>query len=177
MIDVAVQAENWPEHDWQALAERACCAAVAASEFNAFLTFSTPVEIAIRLTSDAEVHALNRDYRGKDAPTNVLSFPMLEGEELDALLSRRSRFCGNDELVDQEVILGDIILAYETCAREAAIKNIRLEAHTTHLIVHGTLHLLGYDHIDDDEARAMETLERAIMAGLGLHAPYDDEDD
>ena len=210
MIDVAVQAENWPEHDWQALAERACCAAAAASEFNAFLTYPTPIEIAIRLTSDAEVHALNRDYRDKDAPTNVLSFPMLEGEELADLISahpERSRGttsseveklghvdlgsarispstslgmsgdCEDAETPEPETLLGDIILAYETCAREAAIKNIRLEAHATHLIVHGTLHLLGYDHIDDDEACVMETLERTIMAGLGLHDPYDDEDD
>ena len=165
MIDVAVQADGWPEHDWQALAERASTQALTATPYALLLTSPAPIEIAIRLTSDAEVQVLNRDYRGKDAPTNVLSFPMLEREELA------------DMPTDRETLLGDIILAYETCAREAAAKNISLEAHATHLIVHGTLHLLGYDHMEDAQALDMEMRERAAMAALGLHDPYDDEDD
>lgn len=196
MIDAFVQAEGWPELDWHTLAGCALNEAVAASSYAALLNIAAPIEIVIRLTSDAEVQTLNRDYRGKDAPTNVLSFPMLEADELDELLTRHpresgdpslnendaggeigSRFRGNDDVVEQEILLGDIILAYETCAREAAAKNISLEAHASHLIVHGTLHLLGYDHINDADAQVMESLERRIMAGLGLHDPYDDEDD
>ena len=165
MIDTIVQAACWPEGDWQALADGAVAAAVRASDFALLVSAHTPIEIAIRLTSDAEVQTLNRTYRGKDAPTNVLSFPMLEPDALATLPT------------DREILLGDIVLAHETCAREATEKNIPLEAQATHLIVHGTLHLLGYDHIDDDEAQAMETLERRIMAGLGLHDPYDDEDE
>ncbi len=121
-------------------------------------------EIAVRLTLDAEVRALNRDYRGKDAATNVLSFPMLDAEELAGLAHNRH----------PEILLGDIVLAYETCAREAADKGVSLEAHAAHLIVHGSLHLLGYDHIDDDDAQIMEAIETAAMAALGLHRPYDE---
>jgi len=196
VIEVMVQAENWPEQGWQGLAERVVEAALTATPYAPLLTALTPVEIAIRLTSDAEVQALNRDYREKDKPTNVLSFPMLEREELDELLTRHpresgdpsdnenrspddmdSRFRRNDESSEQEILLGDIILAYETCAREATEKDIPLADHAAHLIVHGTLHLLGYDHMGDAEALEMETIERQVMAALGLHDPYDDEDD
>ncbi len=210
MIDVAVQAEDWPEQGWQALAERVVAEAVNVSSFAALAALAHSIEIAIRLTSDAEVHALNRDYRGKDAPTNVLSFPMLEGEELEALVSahpERSRGTNSSavensntaslgsarpspstslgmsgdweyaETLNPEILLGDIILAHETCAREADEKNIPLADHAAHLIVHGTLHLLGYDHLGDAEALEMESIERKVMAALGLHDPYDDEDD
>ncbi len=121
-----------------------------------------PLEISIRLSDDAAVQALNRAYRGKDLPTNVLSFPMYAADEVAGLAASD----------DPEILLGDIILAHETCAREALARGVALEAHAKHLIVHGTLHLLGYDHIGDEEAEAMEALERVIMAKLGLHDPY-----
>ena len=168
MIETFVQAEGWPKADWESLAERAVFQALSASSYAMFLTLATPIEIAIRLASDADVQALNKDYRENDKPTNVLSFPMLDAEEMAGLAD-------GDES-EMEILLGDIILAYETCAREAIEKNVPLAAHATHLIVHGTLHLLGYDHIADDEANEMETLERRAMAALGLHNPYDDED-
>ena len=168
MIETFVQAEGWPEAGWEALAERAVSQALSVSPYAVFLTLATPIEIAIRLASDADVQALNKDYREKDKPTNVLSFPMLEPEAIAGLA------CGDES--EMEILLGDIILAHETCVREAAEKNVPLTAHATHLIVHGTLHLLGYDHIGDDEANEMETLERKAMAALGLHDPYDDED-
>jgi probable rRNA maturation factor len=197
LIEVAVQADGWPEHNWESLAERACSSAFTITPYISLLSSPNPIEIAIRLTSDAEVQGLNREYRGKDTPTNVLSFPMLEGEALMDLISAHPEPVegrsvastdvdkkGNPStgsvrtgLGEQEILLGDIILAHETCAREAAAKKISLEAHAQHLIIHGTLHLLGYDHISDAEAQVMESLERQIMASLGLHDPYDDEDD
>jgi len=138
-------------------------AAVAATPHGELAAIDAIVEVAIRLTDDAEVRTLNRDYRYKDKPTNVLSFPMVPPDMIDNLANTD----------DGEVLLGDIVLAHETCAREAAERAVSVEAHATHLIVHGTLHLLGYDHMRDDEAEAMESLEREIMAALGLHDPYE----
>jgi len=180
MIEIAVQSDGWPAEDWRSTVNSASLAAIAVTPYASIVTAATAIEVAIRLTSDAEVQALNRDYRSKDAPTNVLSFPMLERGELEALCSRAGGSPSHDQSgfpLSREYLLGDIILAYETCAREAAAKNITLEAHAQHLIIHGTLHLLGYDHISDEDAQVMESLERRIMALIGLHDPYDDEDD
>ena len=164
MIETALQAKPcWPEHDWEALASAAVAAAVAATPHGELAAIDAIVEVAIRLTDDAEVRALNRDYRHKDKPTNVLSFPMVPPDLIDSLANTD----------DGEILLGDIVLAHETCTREAAERAVPVEAHATHLIVHGTLHLLGYDHMRDDEAEAMESLEREIMAALGLHDPYE----
>ena len=157
-MQLDIDIEDWPAGDWDALADRA---ALAAAEGEPLL--ANPRLIASLLfTSDAEVHTLNREWRARDKPTNVLSFPMLEREELEALASH-----GPPEM------LGDIALAYETCAREAAEKGVTLEAHTAHLIVHGLLHLAGHDHVDSDaQAEAMEALETAILAKLGIADPY-----
>lgn len=151
---------GWPDTgEWQRLATKAVTTALAAADRE----LPSIAEISIRLTSDAEVRMLNRDYRGKDTATNVLSFPMLDADELASLAHNPQ----------PEILLGDIVLALETCAREAVEKGVTLEAHASHLIVHGTLHLLGYDHIDDDDAAQMEAIESAAMAALGLHQPYD----
>lgn len=121
---------------------------------------------SLLLTSDAEVHALNREWRGKDKPTNVLSFPMLERGELLALAP-----AGPPEL------LGDIALALETCTREAADKGISLEQHVSHLIIHGLLHLAGYDHeTSPADAAVMEALEIKALALLGIPDPYGDSE-
>ncbi len=164
MIETAVEiASHWPTTmDWETLAAKAVALAVAPSGHAALAESPVVIEIAIRLTSDDEVRNLNRDYRGKDTPTNVLSFPMLSAGAIADIA---------DSPVP-EMLLGDIVLAHETCEREAAERGVALEAHATHLIVHGVLHLLGYDHMHDEEAEAMESLERAIMANLGLHDPY-----
>jgi probable rRNA maturation factor len=117
---------------------------------------------SVLFTSDDEVHALNREWRDRDKPTNVLSFPMLDRGELAGLA-----------LDGPPVMLGDITLAHATCAREAAEKCVSLEAHAAHLIVHGLLHLAGHDHVDSDaEAEEMEALETAILAKLGISDPY-----
>jgi probable rRNA maturation factor len=154
---------RWPAHtDWNSLADRAAAAALSATPHVALVEGAAPVEVSIRLTTDAEVQTLNRDYRQKDQPTNVLSFPMFAPEDF-ADLARST---------DPEILIGDIVLALETCEREAMERGVSVEAHATHLIVHGVLHLLGYDHMQEEEAEAMESLERVIMADLGLHDPY-----
>jgi probable rRNA maturation factor len=110
-------------------------------------------EVAVLLTDDAEMRTLNRTWKSKDKPTNVLSFPAPEG-------------FGS---------LGDIALGLETIRAEAETQSKTLEDHTAHLLVHGYLHLLGMDHIHDDDAQAMEARERAILADLGVADPYADD--
>ena len=156
--------EEWDSStNWPALVRRAVEAAVAHSDFADLIEAALPIEVSVRLTSDADVHALNRDYRGKDKPTNVLSFPMVEPDLIDQIA-----IGGEGEL-----LLGDVVLAHGVCTVEAAEKNIPVEHHATHLVVHGTLHLLGYDHeTGDDDAEAMEAVERAALAALGIADPY-----
>ena len=151
--------QPWPAAtDWADLAEAAleATAAEAPELANARLCSS------LLFTSDAEVQVLNREWRAKDKPTNVLSFPMLERAALLGLAPD-----GPPEL------LGDIALAFETCAREAADKAIAVERHAAHLIVHGLLHLAGHDHeLSADDAEAMEALETKVLARMGLPDPY-----
>lgn len=158
-LDVAIE-DPWPEDNWDDLAQRAASAAarVAPELANPRLLTS------ILFTSDDEVQALNREWRDKDKPTNVLSFPMLEREDLLALQAE-----GPPEM------LGDIALAYETCAREADEKSVPLEEHAAHLAVHGLLHLAGLDHeVSDAEADAMEEMEVKALALMGIADPYGD---
>ncbi|WP_295492164.1 rRNA maturation RNase YbeY [Sphingorhabdus sp. EL138] len=130
---------------------------------------AVPVSVSIKLSDNAEVHALNQEWRDKNKPTNVLSFPMLDDAELEALLTGTYNA--------PEIMLGDIILAYETCAAEAAEKGIPIAYHATHLVIHGMLHLLGHDHIEEDEAELMEALEVKALASMGLPNPYTDQID
>lgn len=165
MIEVAALCEApWPDANWDALAQRAAGAAVSASPHDGLTNSPETIEIAVRLTSDDEVQTLNRQYRQQDKPTNVLSFPMVQPDLIESL--------SNTD--DGEILLGDIVLAHGVCAREAAEKGVPLEDHAAHLIVHGVLHLLGHDHMNDADAEAMEAIERAAMAALGLHDPYQD---
>lgn len=164
MIEVAVsREEGWnPAIDWDNLALRAVNSALQSSAYGWIIERRFLAEISVRLTDDDEVRILNRDYRHKDKPTNVLSFPMVQHDLLDGL--------ANSD--DGEVLLGDIVLALGVCAREAAEKGVETETHATHLIVHGLLHLLGYDHEGEAEAEAMEAIERTALAALGLDDPY-----
>ena len=161
-LDTDIEAP-WPATpDWEALAERAAqaVATVAPELANPRLLTS------ILFTSDAEIHALNREWRDRDKPTNVLSFPMLERADLIALAPD-----GPPEM------LGDIALAHETCAREATDKHVPLDHHAAHLIVHGLLHLAGHDHeISPADADAMEALEVLSLAQLGIADPYSQPD-
>ena len=154
--------EPWPAADWTALADKAAeaLAGLAPELANPRLSAS------LLFTSDEEVHALNREWRQRDKPTNVLSFPMLEREDLLRLAPD-----GPPEL------LGDIALAYEICAREAADRGIAVENHAAHLIVHGLLHLAGHDHeLGEAEADAMEALEVKALALIGVADPYGPRD-
>ncbi len=167
LVETEVVAGSWPQLAWPAIADAAVRTALMVAPFAHLAEAAAAVEVAVRLTDDAEVKGLNRQYRHKDAPTNVLSFPMVQADLIEGL--------ANSD--DGEILLGDIVLAWETVAREAAEKGITPEAHATHLIVHGLLHLLGYDHEQGDaEAAAMEDIERAACARLGLADPYADSD-
>lgn len=138
---------------WEALGDVEAFAAhvlgLAAARMN------TGGEVAILLTDDAEMHALNKQWRGKDKPTDVLSFPS-DGPEIPG----------------QPQYLGDIAVGYETSLRDAEAMDRPFEAHASHLLVHGFLHLLGYDHIEAEDAKVMEPLEVDILAGLGWPDPY-----
>jgi len=138
-------------------------AAIAHSPERRFLTEAATVEVSVKFTSDDEVRQLNRDYRQKDKPTNVLSFPMVQDDLLDTVDANSD---------DGELLLGDIVLAHGVCVREAEEKGVSVEAHATHLVVHGTFHLLGYDHITDQDAEEMEAAEREVLAALGIDDPY-----
>jgi probable rRNA maturation factor len=164
MLEIALSSDApWPDHDWDALALRAATAAIERTPHGELLTSTAAIEISIRLAADEEVHTLNKQYRQKDKPTNVLSFPMVQADLLETITQNSD---------DGEVLLGDIILAHGVCVAEAAERGISVEDHAMHLMVHGTLHLLGYDHIDDNEAESMEQIERDALAALGLHDPY-----
>jgi probable rRNA maturation factor len=172
-IDIAVEAGGWPPAaELRALAEEAVGAAAAIVRSEAGSRHPSPnpphkgegdgdgapasvsaggQELSILFTDDAHIQELNRDYRGVDKPTNVLSFPQASGP-----------------------LLGDIVLAYETVLNEAALAGKPFRAHMGHLIVHGFLHLLGLDHVAESEAEEMEALERAALARMGIADPYVD---
>jgi probable rRNA maturation factor len=164
MLEIAVEAdEEWDSsRSWEQLARQAAEAAIAESAFPQLASAERPIEISVRLSGDEEVRALNSEWRGKDKPTNVLSFPMLEDDDL-----RDANVAG------PELLLGDIILARGVCETEAAEKGVSIEHHATHLLVHGTLHLLGYDHHDDAEAADMEAREVRALERLGIANPYE----
>ncbi len=144
MIDVEIEDEAWTA----ALPDAAALAVRAAEAALA----GAPGDVAVLLAGDDAVAELNTDFRDKPGPTNVLSFP--------AAPSARPH-------------LGDVALAYGVCAREAAEQGKRLEHHLMHLVAHGVLHLVGYDHQTDAEAETMEALERQLMQGLGAPDPYE----
>jgi probable rRNA maturation factor len=149
-VEIMVESTQWKaKRSAKALLQRAIAAAAAAVP-------TTGGEVAIVLTDDKAIRALNRDWRKKNAPTNVLSFPAQE--------SRGAHGTAR--------LLGDIVIAYETTEREARAERKPFAHHLTHLAVHGFLHLVGYDHVADDEAQAMEGLETSILARLGVPDPY-----
>jgi probable rRNA maturation factor len=157
ITEVIVVADGWhSEPDAEAIIQRAV--ATAAETVNAGLG---EAELAVMLTDDSGIRTLNLNWRGIDKPTNVLSFPALPPTGAG----------GPD---DAPRMLGDIAIAYETTRREADDEQKPFDHHLSHLAVHGFLHLIGYDHEKDDDAEAMETLERGILAQLGIPDPYTD---
>ncbi|MBA2467703.1 MAG: rRNA maturation RNase YbeY [Sphingomonas sp.] len=161
MLDVTIEADpEWDSRtDWQQLVRAAAAAAIAESRFPRIADNARSAELFVRLTGDQQVQALNAQWRGKDGPTNVLSFPLAEAAEL--------------ETADGPgLLLGDVVLAGGICQAEAREKSLPLESHATHLVVHGTLHLLGHDHSDDVSADDMEQREIRALARLGIANPY-----
>jgi len=160
-IDIDIDPVWHTTTDWEALAARAfeAAAAVAPELAHDYLL------VSLVMADDEEVQTLNQQWRAKDKPTNVLSFPMLSREEVLAAAAQ----------ADAPGMLGDMILAHGVCAREAADKGIPMETHAAHLIVHGLLHLAGYDHeTGEDDAAEMEGLETKALALMGIANPYED---
>jgi probable rRNA maturation factor len=147
-VDVLVQSPKWEKHRGVAAAVRKAINA-AADEIS-----SPAGEVAVVLTNDAAIRKLNKQWRKLDKPTNVLSFP------------------ATSSAVKKNAALGDIVIAYETLARESRDEDKKFAHHLSHLAVHGFLHLMGYDHQNDSDADAMEGLERAILARLRMPDPY-----
>lgn len=164
-IDVVIEDEGWhaiidsarPE-EWVRLTA-ARTFALAMNHAPETTLQNRPVMFSVILADNAMLQELNRDWRDKDSPTNVLSFAMNEGDALTLP-------------PDIALPLGDIYLARETILSEAESQARSVQNHTRHLIIHGVLHLLGYDHIDDDAAEIMQTLECAILAQFGIEDPY-----
>lgn len=151
--------------DWQNRSERAASAALSASSYGGLAERNFALEISIKLSNNDEVQKLNAAYRGKDKPTNVLSFPLVPRDLLESL--------SNSD--DGEVLLGDIIMAHDICVNEAQEKSVSMANHASHLLVHGVLHLLGYDHETDTDALIMEALEVKALQKLGIANPYADQ--
>jgi len=164
MLEIALDTdEEWDSsRAWEPLVRRAAEAAIAESAFPQLATAERRVELSVRLTGDAETRALNAQWRGKDRATNVLSFPMADRDELQRA-----------NVAMSELLLGDIVLARDVCAAEAADKRVSVEDHAAHLLIHGTLHLLGYDHHDDAGAADMEAREVRALARMGIANPYE----
>jgi probable rRNA maturation factor len=156
--DCLIEAEGWASVDLACLADRAAAATLAHLGHD-----PAAFEIALLACDDARIAALNADFRDRPRPTNVLSWPSEE---------RAAETEGGQPHPPSDPELGDIAIAFDTCAREAAAQGKPLEAHVTHLIVHATLHLLGYDHERDGDATLMERLEVEILGKLGVPDPY-----
>ncbi len=122
------------------------------------------IEISLVFTGDAEIQTLNKDYRKRDKPTNVLSFPDTPLDQTELT---------NAMLMEEPLLLGDIVMARETLIREAAEQNKSIRDHLTHLLVHGVLHLAGFDHMEENEAEKMENLEIMILQSLNISNPYE----
>lgn len=167
-VDVDLAVPGWQEHarDWSGLLTSACQVAARRSRWSGLADSRLSLEVAFRLSSNADVQALNRDFRGKDQPTNVLAFPQLDEQGLNALAFTD----------DGAAIIGDVILALECVQAEAQAQSKTVADHAVHLAVHGLLHLLGYDHQNPAEAEVMEDLERLVLAQCGIADPYRDDD-
>ena len=165
-IDVIVDDDRWLVDDLKDFANIVfgkTLGYVQENNLNNGIGFEKPIRVCLCLNDDCEVQKLNAEFRGKDKPTNVLSFANIDDDDFVSSLS-----------FEVEVELGDIIMAFETVKAESEQKGILLKDHFAHLLVHGLLHLFGYDHQDDDEADEMEGYEIKILELLGIANPYID---
>lgn len=166
LTDTVLEDDRWAALDFVALAERAAVATLQ----NRGLT-PEDFEIAVLACDDTRIQALNADFRDKTSATNVLSWPSAAREaevDGDVPLPVNVSFAGMAEE------LGDIAISFDTCAREAQVAEKNMPDHVTHLVVHGVLHLLGYDHIRDKDATLMEAIEVEILGKLGITDPYEE---
>ncbi len=152
-LDFRIESGDWPDAV-ETTSRRAISLALARADIET----EGPLEVSLLLTSDAEQQKINREWRGIDKPTNVLSFPQFEPFD------------------EMRGLIGDLSLAYETLVREAADLDKPFLDHFSHLVVHGVLHLCGYDHESEDEALVMERLETEILGELGIADPYAEQD-
>jgi probable rRNA maturation factor len=164
LIDIVIEDPRWSAMGLEPLADRAAQATLAHLGLP-----RTGFQIVVMGCDDARIAALNADHRGKPKPTNVLSWP---SEERAPDAPGETPESPEPGTPDDPESLGDIALSYETCAAEAADQGKSMQDHVTHLTIHGILHLLGYDHIDDKDAELMEETEVRILATLGLADPY-----
>ncbi len=157
---------DWQDgNDWQKRTEQAASAALSVSSYGDLVERNFGLEISVKFSDNDDVRTLNAAYRDKDKPTNVLSFPLVLPDLLESL--------SNSD--DGEILLGDVIMAHGVCADEAKEKSIPMADHASHLLVHGVLHLLGYDHETEAEALIMEALEVKALQKLGIANPYADQ--
>lgn len=158
LVEAVVEDARWDGIGIEALAETAASAALSAAGHD-----PGRYELSLLACDDARIAVLNESFRGKPAATNVLSWPAFEGGPP-----------ASGAAVDGEepLFLGDMALAYDTCAAEAEVAGVSLAEHATHLVVHGVLHLLGHDHEVEAEAEAMEAIETKVLASLGIDDPY-----
>ncbi|MBD1204077.1 MAG: rRNA maturation RNase YbeY [Rhodobacteraceae bacterium] len=164
IVDIVIEDDKWEAFGLESLAERACAATLDGVGLGT-LGYS----VVLMGCDDARIAALNADFRGKPQPTNVLSWP---SEERAADVAGGVPDLPVPGGAEEPCELGDIAIAFETCEREAAEQGKPMVEHVTHLVVHGLLHCLGYDHVDEADAAVMESLEVRILASMGLSDPY-----
>ncbi len=165
-LDVIVDDDRWLVDDLEDFAQVVFSKTLSYVEKNDLdkgIGFDKPIRACLCLNNNSEVQKLNAEFRGKDQPTNVLSFANIDDVDFKSILNQ-----------EDEIELGDIIMAFETVKSEAEQKIIPLRNHFAHLLVHGLLHLFGYDHQDDGEADEMEGFEIEILFQLGISNPYID---
>jgi probable rRNA maturation factor len=161
--DIVVEDDRWAAHDIQAIADKAVAAVLARVGI-----VDVEVELAILACYDARITELNADFREKPTATNVLSWP---SSELGAAIDGEQPDLPTPDQTGV-IELGDIAISYDTCVKEADAAAKTINHHVMHLMIHGTLHLLGYDHVRDQDATLMEALEVEILEKMGIDDPY-----
>lgn len=166
-IDIAIKSKKWQtEKNIENFIDKICRTLILLTDLKKILTKDFELELAVLLVSDAQIKKINSEFRNKNKPTNVLSFP-----SLDENLVRK---IGIKKAIESHkyLLLGDIVIAYETLKKESLAQKKKFHDHLTHLILHSILHLIGYDHEDDKMANAMEKLEIKILKKIGIANPY-----
>jgi len=169
-LDISLNGSDWQDHFPKHEACIKSCFKIILENVpeGKYLGRFAHLELSILLTNDQEIQKLNKLHRDQDKPTNVLSFPSLEDEEIQKYLRQ------GVDIPGYPVALGDIIFALETILKEAREQGKSPEDHFSHLCIHGILHLMGYDHIEDGDAEEMEALEKSLLAKLSIDDPYQD---